>query len=156
MRVVALVLMLVLPMQAAALSCLRPSVARTYKQVEAAAETYIIVTGRLTFDRRKLPKGGNNVAPRLTQIPAKLVGKSMSAKGFKVPFDHPITLDVSCFGPWCGGAENGGQVLAFLKREQGQYALGLNPCGGHVFANPKSAMLKQVLRCHKGGACKPK
>lgn len=156
MRALAILLMLLLPMQAAALSCLRPSVARTYIKAAAADETYIIASGRLTFDQGSLPKGGNNDAPRMTHIPARLVGKSMTSDGFKVPFDHDITLEVACFGPWCGGAQNGAQVLAFVKRQGARYALSVTPCGGMVFANPKPAMLKQVLRCHRGGDCTPR
>ncbi len=157
-RFLTLLVALSLPMQAAALSCLRPSVARSYAEVAEAKEAYIVVHGRLTFDRRKLPRDGNHgiKPPKLTKIPARLVGKSMSAKGFTVPFDHEVTLDVACYGPWCGSAENGGQVLAFVKRSNATYALDVNPCGGRVFDNPKPKMLKQVLNCHKGRGCKPK
>ena len=156
MRFLAFLVVVMLPMQAAALSCERPSVERTYAEVAAAKETYVIAQGRLTFDQRKLPRGGDGtVRPaKLTQIKARLLGKSMSSDGFNVPFDQSVTLEVACFSAWCGGAKSGGQVLAFLKRENGNYALSLTPCGGHVFANPKAKMLKQVVRCHQGGACK--
>ena len=154
MRYLFALLILLLPMQALALSCVRPSVERSYQKVEAAKDTYVIATGRLTFDRALLPKGGKNDSPKMTRVLARLVGKSMSSSGFNVPFDHPVTLEVACLSAWCGGAEDGGDVLAFLRREKGQYALGLSPCGGLAFANPKPAMLKKVLNCHKGWRCK--
>ena len=158
MRALVLFLALMLPVQAAALSCSRPSVERTYAAVAAAKETYVIVQGRLTFDPRKLPRDGDGARKpaKLTRIEARLAGKSLTSNGFSVPFDHPVTLEVACFGPWCGRAENGGQVLAFLKRSKDAYALEVNPCGGSVFANPKPKMLKQVVRCHQGGNCKAK
>lgn len=155
---VLIVMALILPMQAAALSCLRPSVERSYAQVAAAQETYVVAEGRLTFDARKLPRdsSGSVKPPELTRISARLVGKSLSSNGFSVPFDQPVMLEVACFGPWCGRAETGGQVLAFLKRSKGAYTLQINPCGGRAFANPKAKMLKQVLACHTRGNCKAK
>jgi len=156
MRFAPLLLVLILPMQAAALSCSRPSVARTYTQADSAPQTYVIVKGRLTFDTGKMPRtgSGRNNPPKMTHVAAQLVGKFMSPSGFNVPFDHPITLEVTCLGPWCGGAENGHQVLAFVRREQGEYALAITPCGGHVFANPKPAMLKKVMQCSSGHECR--
>lgn len=158
MRMLVFLLCALLPVQAAALSCIRPTVERSYAEVAAAKETYVIAEGRLTFDRRKLPRDGNGTKnpPKLTRIQARLVGKSMNASGFKVPFDRPVTLEVACFGPWCGSAENGGQVLAFIKRQKGSYQLEVSPCGGRVFANPRPAMLKKVVQCHKGRTCKAK
>lgn len=158
MRVLALFLVLVLPVQASALSCVPPSVERSYAQAADAKATYVIAKGRLTFDAKKLPRSndGGPQQPALTRIKARLVGKSMTSKGFTVPFDHPVRLEVACFGPWCGRAENGGQVLAFMTRSKGGYALDINPCGGRAFANPKPKMLKQVLQCHTSGSCKAK
>ena len=156
MRLLVLLMIVMLPVQAAALSCIRPSVERSYAEVAAAKETYVIAHGRLTFDRRQLPRGGNNNAPKMTRISGKLVGKSMSSAGFNVPFDRPVTLEVACFGPWCGSAEDGGEVLVFIKRRKGSYSIDVNPCGGRVFANPRPAMLKQVVNCHKGRTCKAK
>lgn len=158
MRVLVFLVACMLPVQVAALSCIRPSVERSYAEAAAAKETYVIAQGRLTFNQRKLPRDGDGTRKpaKLTRIDAQLVGKSMTSNGFNVPFDHPVTLEVACYGPWCGRAENGGQVLAFLKRSKGGYALDINPCGGRAFANPKAKMLKQVVQCHKGGNCKTK
>ena len=158
MRYLLFLVAIMLPMQAAALSCIRPSVERSYTEVAAAKESYVVAKGRLTFDQRKLPPDDNGPVkpPKLTRIEARLVGSSLSSKGFNVPFDQPVTLEVACYGPWCGRAESGGQVLAFLKRSKSGYALDINPCGGRSFADPKAKMLKQVVQCHKGGRCKAK
>ena len=149
-----LLICLVLPVQALALSCMKPSVTRTFKEIHAAPETYIIVEGRLTLDVSKLPKTDltNQSPPELTRVPAILSGTSLSRAGFNAPFVRDITLEVACFGPWCGGAQNGMEVLAFLKRTAKGYTLAITPCGGHVFPNQKK-LQRQVLRCFKGGAC---
>lgn len=156
MRFLGLVLCLLLPVEALALSCLRPSVTRTFAEVNAAAEIYIVVSGRLTLNERKLPKRTASTPrpPEMTRIKARLKGTSMTLDGFTVPFDQRITLEVACFASWCGGVQSGTDVLAFVRRDAGKYALGVNPCGGHVFGTPKPAMLKQVIQCYRGGACK--
>jgi hypothetical protein len=155
MRVLGLLLLLLLPMQAAALSCLRPSVERTFAEASAAADVYVIVEGRLTLDTRKLPKAGpgQQKAPKMTRVAARLNGRSLSKDGFRVPFNQKINLEVACFGPWCGAAQNGDEVLAFLRRDGAAYSLAINPCGGFVFPNPKPSMLKQVQGCFQRGSC---
>jgi hypothetical protein len=157
MRFLALFVALLMPMQAAALSCMRPSVARTFAEADAATEDYFVVSGRLTFDTRAMPRTtatGPN-PPKMTRIPGRLAGKTMSSAGFTVPFDQPLILEVACFGPWCGSIDNGLEVLAFVRRDaDGRHALAINPCGGHVFVNPKPAKLKTALRCARGGECK--
>ncbi|MBD3664824.1 hypothetical protein [Sulfitobacter aestuariivivens] len=157
MRYVIIFVALLLPVQAAALSCLRPSVARTYHEADAATQDYLVVVGRLTLDMRQLPKTSHGTAnpPKMTRIKGRLRGKSMAANGFTVPFDQRLTLEVACFGPWCGGAENGQEVLAFVRRDApGRYAIAITPCGGHVFANPKKSHLDTAMRCARGKACK--
>lgn len=155
MRAFWLLVCLIFPMQALALSCMKPSVTRTFKEIHAAPEIYIVVEGRLTLDAHKLPETNveNPSAPPLTRVPATLSGTSMTGAGFDAPFSQAITLEVACFGPWCGGAQNGMEVLAFLRKTATGYALAIDPCGGHVFPNQKK-LRRQVLRCFKGGACR--
>lgn len=154
MRTAVCLILSLLPLQAAALSCVQPSVTRTYNEVNNAVETYVVVEGRLTLDNRKVPKtdGSNQRPPKMTRVPATLSGKSMSQAGFKTPFEKAITLNIACFAAWCGGAQNGMEVLAFLKKEKGGYSLAIDPCGGHVFANQRK-LRRDVLRCFQGGAC---
>ena len=155
MRILGTLILMVLPVQAMALSCLRPSVERTFEEVNAAKEGYLVVSGRLTLETRKLPKShsNNQNAPELARVSGKLTGKSLTLAGFDVPFDKNITLEVLCFGSWCGSAQNGEEVLAFLRREGGGHALEISPCGGKVFSNPKPLMLKKVQRCFQRGSC---
>lgn len=154
-RLIALLLLLVAPRPAFALSCLAPLVTRSFETFAAAEETYVIVHGRVTFEAKRLPKAlsMDRNPPQMTRIPARLVGKSMRTNGFKLPFDQAITLEVSCLGPWCGGIQNGADLLAFVRKEEGGYALAIPPCGGSAFDSPKPAQLKRVKQCFGDGAC---
>ena len=146
-----------LPLPALALTCLPHSVEATYQRAEKAEESYLVVHGRLTFDAGALPDNGTGTQnpPKMTRVPARLSGMALSKGGFDVPFEQPLTLEVACYGPWCGSAEEG-DVLAFVERSpQDGYLLESNPCGGNLFAAPKPAMLKQVQTCFAGGDCTP-
>ena len=157
MRVLVVLFTVLLSGPALALSCLAPSVERSYAQSDAATEHYLVVEGRLTLNARQLPKSGSGTGarnpPPMTIVPSKILGKSMSTAGFVVPFDQDVALEVACFGPWCGTVRNGDQVLAFVRRDGGEYALSITPCGGDAFVNPTPGQLKAVLECHRGGDC---
>lgn len=155
MRAFLVSLMFLLPLPAFALSCLAPSVERSFAQFDAAEEVYVVVHGRLTLDEKDLPKnlGLDQNPPRLTILPGRLRGSSLTKAGFVLPFDQELSLEVSCIGPWCGSARNGEDVLAFVRKDAEGYALAVNPCGGAVFGTPKPEMLKQVRSCLRTGAC---
>lgn len=143
------------PLPAMALSCLAPSVERSFQQFNAAEETYVVVHGRLTLDKAQLPRNDFETQrpPPMTRVPARLIGRSLGLEGFKTPFEREVTLEVACFGPWCGSAQNGGDVLAFLRKDTDGYALGITPCGGGAFWAPSSKMLRTVKQCLRGGDC---
>ena len=155
MRIIVFILAMFAPVPALALSCVRPSVERTYSQAQKSSDTYVVVHGRLLFNDRKLPRSGSSSQnpPKLTKIPATLKGRSLTKAGFATPFDRNITLNVACFGPWCGSAGSGMDVLAFIKKGKGGYTLAIDACGGEMFANPTGANLKQVASCFKRGRC---
>jgi hypothetical protein len=143
------------PMPALALSCLAPDIERSYAQFDAAEEDYVVVHGRLTLDMSKLPKGmtAGERPPRMTKLAGGLQGKSLNASGFAVPFDRPLTLEVTCLSQWCGHVQNGEDVLAFVRKDTDGYTMRISPCGGTAFAAPKPAMLKQVTQCMTDDAC---
>ncbi|MFK7835190.1 MAG: hypothetical protein AB8B60_03120 [Sulfitobacter sp.] len=155
MRLIAFLLALLAPVPALALSCITPSVERSYAQFDAAEETYVVVHGRITFDPARLPKRRlqNGNPPRKSQIAGELKGYSLSKDGFVLPFDQAVTLEVFCLGPWCGSARNGEDTLAFVRKDQGGYTLAISPCGGTAFGAPKPALLKQVKGCMTKGNC---
>ncbi|MGC1503360.1 MAG: hypothetical protein WA782_04380 [Sulfitobacter sp.] len=156
MRIVAFMIGLCAPMPALALSCLAPAVDRSYAQFAAAEEAYVVVHGRLTLDMSDLPQGmtGDTRPPRMTKIAAELQGSSLNKTGFVVPFDRPVTLEVSCLSQWCGHVQTGEEILAFVRKDVDGYALHITPCGGSVFGSPKPEMLAQVKQCMADQACK--
>jgi hypothetical protein len=156
-RIIACALATLAPLPALALSCLPHSVEATYQRAAEAKESYVVVQGRLTFDASALPDNGTGTInpPEETPIPAEISGKALSDGGFDVPFEQPLMLNVLCYGPWCGSAEEG-EVLAFLKRgANGTYMLESNPCGGDLFGSPKPAMVDKVIACFQGADCTP-
>ncbi len=155
MRFLAFFLALFAPMPALALSCLAPSIERSYAQFDAAEETYVVVHGRLTLDMSKLPKGmtTNPPPPRMTHVSGKLRGSSLNASGFALPFEREVMLEVTCLGPWCGDAKSGEDVLAFVRKDANGYALRISPCGGTSFGEPSRAMLKRVTQCFTKKNC---
>ncbi len=156
-RIIACALATLAPLPALALSCLPHSVEATYQRAAEAKESYVVVQGRLTFDASALPDNGTGTInpPEETPIPAEISGKALSNGGFDVPFEQPLMLNVLCYGPWCGSAEEG-EVLAFLKRgANGTYMLESNPCGGDLVGSPKPAMVDKVIACFQGADCTP-
>ncbi len=156
-RTIACALATIAPLPALALSCLPHSVEATYQRAAKAEESYVVVQGRLTFDASVLPKTGKigSNPPEETPLRAQISGKALSEGGFDVPFEQPLMLNVLCYGPWCGSAEEG-DVLAFLERgADGAYMLESNPCGGDLFGSPKPAMVDKVIACFQGADCTP-
>lgn len=155
-RALAILVASIVPFQALALSCVAPSVEATFEQAQSSTDIYVVVHGVLTVDVRKMPRADDvtQQSPPMTRIPAKIKGRSLSKAGFKAPFEKEITLEVACFGPWCGGMGSGEDTLAFLRIDAGgAYVLGINPCGGDVFVMPQIDMLKQVEGCFQRGRC---
>lgn len=139
---------------AVALSCLRPDVTRTYQMASEAEESYVVASGELRFDERRLPENdGTRQDRRIVTIPARLEGVSLSRAGFTTPFARDITLEVTCFGPWCGGAKSGVLYLAFLEKRGRDYVMSADPCGSWAFAEPTGAQLEKVERCIGGVEC---
>lgn len=141
---------------ALSLSCLPADVVTSFNDAAASEQSYIVVHGRLEFDESKLPEVDINQqdeTPPQTDIPARLVGKSLSKAGFKTDFDRPITLRAMCLGPWCGRATSGTEYLSFVQMTEDGYMLAITPCGGFEFAEPTKSMLNAVTSCFKGQTC---
>ena len=143
---------------ALALSCVPPDVARTYEDLHAAPETYMVIHGTLTFDESKLPEADLENQfdnPPITKLSARLKGQALSHNGFKTPFDKTISLDVLCLGPWCAGGQSGMNIMAFVERNASGYTLTLGPCYSMVF-EPTVQNLEQAESCMRGAECIPR
>ncbi len=154
MMVIVFLIMLA-PVSAVALSCTPHSVQGAFLDASADKANYIVVRGKLKFDVRKLPKTGQNTAPQLTRINAELSGFVLSRRGFKTPYNNSVILEVACFGPWCASAQEGGEVLAFVKQDAEGDVVATNPCSGYLFSTPTPKMIRAVKRCLTNKGCKP-
>lgn len=142
--------------QAQALSCLKPDVVRTYKEVDASPDRWGAAVGRLDFDESQLPEAPQsdpNAAPPQTPVRAQLVGKTLDSDGFTKPFQGNVTLMVQCYGPWCAQPQSGQEYLVFLKREPNRHVAFADPCGTRLFANPSREDLDRITTCFRNGPC---
>lgn len=141
-RMLALVAALAGATEAAALSCMAPDVRRSFRDAQAAPETYVIVQGMLTMQNPNRSRVG------------RLEGHMATRDGFTRPFSARVRLRHTCLGPWCGSVSPGA-VLAFVQRNGDGYLIQEGPCSGNVFYSPTEQQIRQVIRCLRGGACKP-
>jgi hypothetical protein len=139
----------VLGTQASALSCLRPDVARTFQQIAAAEERYVVLLGEFEF--RAPPEQSISNDAQGQQVVAQFTGSSLGAAGFVDTAPIELTLQTSCAGPWCGGfPAPETEVLAFVEQTPQGYVLSLGACGGTVFP---ARTASTVEACMRGERC---
>ena len=156
MRLLVLMLM-VLPLPAFALSCLPHGVTDAYLQADAAEEIYVPVLGTLDFDVDLVPQvdwENQQAVPGTTLIPATFTGDVMGPRGVPAPFETDIVLEVKCAGPWCPSPRPG-RALGFLRETSHSYVLATNACGGFLFGEPSDAQITAVQDCLAGRDCVP-
>lgn len=145
--------------ESSALSCLRPDAARTFKALDAAPEPYQILRGQLEFDEAALPgaepatsQGGNRQG---AMIEATVRGHLLTAAGFTTPFEGPVTLNIGCAGPWCGGLTANIDTIAFVQlMPNGTRMISVEACPFAVFqANIDDRIVGQIAACASGEAC---
>ncbi|MFT4708171.1 MAG: hypothetical protein ACI9PU_002020 [Ascidiaceihabitans sp.] len=155
MRFIALVVSLIAPAQAFALSCVPPSVEFSYATATQSKETYLLGTGTLVFDQTLMPRSTVGVVrpAEVTRIPAKVSGMAFTGAGFDQEFEADVELIVRCILSWCPTVASEKEHLLFLKQAETNYELALNPCGGAAFPEPTPEMLDKVLTCFKDGNC---
>lgn len=154
MRMLALIMALCAPLPALALSCMAPTVEQTFTMLLAEGDPHFIVEGRLTFDPTLMPKETTAVRPpKMTRVPAEISGFGIGGFGSSGFWKHEITLEVLCFGPWCGSLPQNTWTLAFLRETKGSFALVISPCGGHHFVEPTDEQVEAAQRCMRNGTC---
>lgn len=141
-----------------ALSCLPSDIRQSYQDAAKAKDGYVIATGRIIFDEKKLPKqdfAHQERAKPNNFLPAKFRGMAMGKNGFTIPYNPEITINAQCYGPWCAGMNSGMEYLVFLRRTASGDVLEINPCGGFAYGNPTPEMRDAMLACYRGKSCKP-
>jgi hypothetical protein len=156
MRFLVLVLM-VLPLPAFALSCLPHTVTDAFLEAKAADESFVPVLGTLTFDAGLLPKvdwQNQQDTPGTTLIPATFRGDALGVRGVPWALEADVVLEVQCLGPWCPSPQPG-RSLAFLRKTAHSYVLHTNACGGFLFGDPSDVQINAVRDCLAGRDCAP-
>ncbi len=135
-----------------ALSCIPPDPARDFDRAASDENQWVVVHGKLTFDKRLLPNrdGPSNDAAPTTDIPAYFKGQSLTRDGFTNRFETPITLTARCFGPWCGGAVTNTDYLAFMQKDGDSYTMTVDPCGSNSYPKPSQEVLDRIQACMNG------
>jgi hypothetical protein len=142
--------------QSLALSCLRPDPVETFQRLAAAEERYFVLYGTLDFDERLLPEPDlTNQDPSPEPIPGHFTGKGLSRQGFTTDYIANVTLQIQCFGPWCGGAASGVPAVWFVPFSDPPATLQADPCGSMTFYEPSDAAVEMLESCMAGGVCTP-
>jgi hypothetical protein len=133
---------------AAALSCLRPDVARSFEMTEDREEAFVVALGALERTGPNVPDGPASDNPNTRvgySFPARFDGRLANSDGFLVERSFDVTVEVRCISAWCGGDSLSAYGLYFLRRDDTGYALEAGPCGGYFFDNPVEHQLMEVV-----------
>lgn len=136
-----------------ALSCLAPDAVRLYERARDSEAFYTVVRGRIAGEvvqPRPDPQGQVEPGTVLTST-VRVVGVALDADGFDVPFDQPVDVNVTCAGPWCGGASDGEAILALRHTEKG-LQLEAGPCAADQVPVSDTG-IDRLLACHRAGIC---
>lgn len=133
--------------QASALSCMAPDPIDSFAQASASTESYILVLGEIAYDTADWPENSD------TMVSGRLVGKALTAGGFDDPYNGPISLNVTCAGPFCGTVQPDVPALVFAQIGSDSLLADVPPCGGWVFENPTSETLRDMGNCLRNGGC---
>ena len=148
-RILTLAVALLAAGQAAALSCLRPNVARTFNWHQESADRYTLGIGRVIVPG-EVPA---YVEGQPREMPARFSGRLMGRRGPGAPVEMPITVRATCIASWCGGFPEGdGALIVYLKATPAGRVLEVGPCPGDL--EPTSPAREAMLqRCLQRGAC---
>ncbi len=139
--------------QAQALSCLRPSVQASFAEADSSEAQYVLAVGRVQLlPGETIPDVGDDPNDREGySVRARFDGQLAAADGFTEDASFPLTVEVGCAGPWCGGVPLE-RVLVFIERRDDANVLVEGPCPMFVLdATPE--VLEGALSCLRGEDC---
>ncbi len=138
-----------------ALSCMQPDVVRQYEQARDSDETYSMVIGRIEpYGPIAVPEQDlTGQSDRRVDTRVRLVGRSLTSKGFSAEFQRDITLRVGCLSVWCAGApDTEVEVFATLRHNGEARILELGPCPSNALTWTADDEAR-VLNCHRFQKC---
>jgi hypothetical protein len=150
-----LALALLAATEATALTCARPDPLQSFRDAQAAPESYVILYGTLAFDPNGAPPGGfsPNPEPHPDPVSAAFSGHALGLEGFTQPLEETVTLQPTCAGPWCGSIAPGTYLL-FAEQTSSGIRVEIGPCGGGAFDGVSEETLARLTACLRGEACR--
>lgn len=143
-------LCVVLASQAAALSCMKPNIGRTFNYVQESSDIFSMALGTVTA-KGVIPKYKDGKA---RHIPSKFKGIFLGPNGQTEEREVDITVDAICLAHWCGGfPETEKDMLVFLKKTDAGYRLESGPCDGHYKIGPTPKEVRSLQKCMRRGKC---
>ncbi len=142
--------------QAAALSCIEPNVERQFNEWVDSKDTYYIGVGTLT-PTDTLPKIPNALDLNGGFEDKEPIRASYLFSGELLDGEQghlvelPITVSVSCIGPWCGGFPKAGKSGLMALRGIGlqDLTLDMNACPGSIFPAGTEATVSACIRARR-------
>jgi hypothetical protein len=138
--------------QAQALSCLAPDPVRAFQYAMAAPETYVVLRGTLAEAEIYNPPPADKA--EAYAVPVWFSGMALTLDGFTQPLDSPMTVQITCAGPWCGSMPPDAGMIIFAQLADGAYTIEAGPCDG-AFFEPDPAVERLLTSCIRGEACVP-
>ncbi len=139
--------------QAQALSCMRADIERSFNGWVEADETYYIGVGSLRplgdvpdLPDAMDPTGGFEDKEPVTAL-YQFSGRLLDGR-FGQPADLPITVSVTCLGPWCGNFPAAGAEGLMALRGVGiqNLTLDMHACPGSIFPADTEATVNECMR----------
>lgn len=142
---------------ALALSCMQPQVERSFNAWVDSEDTYYIGVGSIT-PLDPLPKTKGLIEPdggfgKKEPVTARYLFSGELLDGERGhPYEMPITVSVSCIGPWCGHFPKKGTRGLMGLRGVGiqNLTLDIHACPGSVFPVDRE---ETVSACMRAGRC---
>lgn len=139
---------------ASALSCQRPHAVAAFNAVSEAKESFVVLHGEFDFSSKKLPDVSG--PPVDVEIATIFNGKLLTGGGFTDEIKVPVTVSLSCAGPWCARLSPNTDYLAYVLQTKDELIFSVDPCYAFAFANPEPKTIAQIEQCAAGGECTPK
>jgi len=139
--------------QASALSCIRPDVAAAFNYVAEADDSFVVLRGSFDFPTDQLPDPA--APPVAKSIKSTFSGDLLTGDGFTDAVEAPVTLALTCAGPWCGRISPNTDYIAYVLQTDTQLILDVGPCYQFAFPNPTDETVALVEQCAAGGDCTP-
>lgn len=134
---------------AAALTCIRPEIARSFDWADERPEAFVLALGSLVRTGPNTLDGPPSDNPLIRvgySFPARFDGMLATANGFSRAAVLDVTVEVDCRSAWCGGDSLSDHGLYFFRRDGAEdHALEAGLCGGFFFDNPSEDQVMEVL-----------